>query len=498
MSVNSSKLSKSGYKWIRVSELFYRLNHTTNCSADYPGYEGLWCKLIMGVTSYAMMDNVVAIIHAPPNCAWAVRNFTSTNYSLYYGNPFLHMPSTNINRNSIIMGGGDNLEKTILEVDEAYKPAHICVFDSCSTALIADDITTIVENVKSRIGAKINYVPSAGFTAVALGKAIEEISTDYIKMMEKPETIISESVNILGQYKENFCPKRASKKGLYPDDAIELVRYIEALGLKVHRVLISGNNEYIKTAPQAALNLISCPTWGFPLAEKMYEEFGTPYLKNAIPMGIEATSKWIRELASYMNKNEIAEELIKNETEELLPLFYKTKELVEGKTALIECGRNSQTAFARPMALARLLQELGMQPYLFGLHPLELKAKAMDAEYFLNENFDHMILAGNYPYQQPINIPHIFEDLNLSSDKVIYFTEDVFPMAKSGEFDPSNTARVETGVHLRRIKDAPGRGVGFKGAKAIYRNIIEAVMASGRNNKASLYGRVHGRFYEFD
>jgi len=494
-----SKLSKQGYKWVSVSELFKEtpaLNCNDEISRKFPGYEGLWCKLIMSVTSYAMTNNTVAVIHGPANCAAAVRNFTSTNYALYYGNPFLHMPVTNIDQNGVISGGSENLIKTLQEVDRDYNPEHICVFDTCSTALIADDVKTAIKTAQKDCAAKINYIPAAGFTSPFLGKAIEECSTKYTDMMEVPEVVNEDSVNILGQYKESNCRKKKQCRGKYPDDAFELTRYIEALGLKPHRVMISGNHEYIKTAPQAKINVISCPTWGLPLAKKMRERFGTQYLKHSVPTGIESTARWIRDLAHLTNRHEQAEAFIENETGELKPILDEVKNLAKGKIALIECGRNSMTAFARPMGLARFLQELGMIPFLFGLHPLELKAKHMDLEYFLWDGFDPKILSGNYPYQQPININHVIEDLDLEQDQYIYFTHDVFPMARAGFFDPSNIAKVETGVHLRRVINAPGRGIGFRGAKALLQNISEAVMAAKRQNKPTLYGRVHGDFWE--
>lgn len=498
MTQTDSKLSKAGYKWQKVSEMFSETPPVTaHCELNkkFQGYTGLWCKLIMAVTSYAMTKNSVAVIHGPANCAWAVRNFCSTNYSLYYGNSFLHMPVTNIDQNSVIMGGTNALIKTLKEVDRDYNPEHIMVFDTCSTALTADDIESAINTAQKYCYAKINYVSSAGFTSIPLGKSIEEITVKYTDIMEPPSDILKDTVNILGQYKEQHrngkCCKNKQKK--YPDDAHELQRMIEAIGLKTHRILISGNLDYIKTAPQASVNVISCPTWGIPLAKKMQEKFNTPYLPNSVPIGINATSKWLCDLANYTGKQNEAEIFIAKEILELKEIFNKTKTLVEGKAALIECGRNSQTAFARPMALARALQELGMKPYLFGLHPVELKAKETDAEYFLSEGFDPMILNGNYAFQQPLNIAEVAKDLNLGEKEYIYFTQDVFPSAKMD----SNVPRVETGVHLRRVINAPGRGVGFRGAKALYQSIIEAVNYSSNNSKATLYGRVHGDFYEY-
>jgi len=497
-----SRLNKQGYRWVKVSEMFEETPpFGSNCEiqAKFPGYTGLWCRLIMAVTSYAMTKNSVAVIHGPSNCAWAVRNFCQTDYCLYYGNSFLHMPVTGIDQNDIISGGIDKLIKILKEVDKDYNPEHICIFDTCSTALIGDDVETAIKMADCR--AKVDYIPSAGFTTPPLGKSIEETSLRYAEMMENPMEVIENAVNIIGQYKEqqDFTgdkKKCGKNRGKYPDDASELVRMVESIGLKIHRILLSGNHDYIKTAPQAKVNIISCPTWGIPMAKRMKEKFGTEYVYQCIPMGIEPVKKWITELAGLTGKKIEAQEFIKKEVAELMPIFEQAKNYAQGKTALIECGRNSQTAFARPMALARLLEELGMSVRLFGLHPMELKAKAPDFEYFMNEGFDPLILNGNYAYQQPMNIANVIEDLGLQAGEFVYFTQDVFPAEKGGAFDPSNSPRVETGVHLRRVVNAPGRGVGFKGAKAIYQSIIDAIKLSQGNAKPTLYGRVHGNFYE--
>ncbi len=128
----------------------------------------------------------------------------------YYGNPFLHMPVTNIDEHLVVSGGYEALIKTLHEVDKDYNPEQICVFDTCSTALIADDIETAIVNAQKDCNAKINYIPSAGFTSVPLGKSIEEITVKYADMMEPPDEILKNTVNILGQYKEQPEDSHAS------------------------------------------------------------------------------------------------------------------------------------------------------------------------------------------------------------------------------------------------------------------------------------------------
>jgi nitrogenase molybdenum-iron protein alpha/beta subunit len=496
------ELLKQGYEWKKLSELYHLTPDpgTTQASEMFPGFEGLWCKLIMSVTAFATTENSVALIYGPLNCNWAIRNFKTTDYALYYGNAFIHMPTVNMDQNIIVMGGIDKLIEGIKEVDKHYKPEIIGIFDSCAPALMAEDINTVVNKVQPHCNATLKYFPSAGLAAPWLGKSIEEIASEYVNMMQ-PTNKIPDTVNIVGQYKEKFCIKRAQKNCHfhdYLDEGTELKQYIEALGLKLHRVLISGGHKYITTASEASINMISCPTWGYPIAEKMFERFITPYGRHSIPMGLESTNKWVRELGTLTKQQKKAETFILSQVDIIKPLMDKVKYHTKGRVALIECGRNTQTSFARAMALGRMCQELEMMPYFFNAHPLEIKAKKHDVDYFLYDNFNPDILFGAYPYQKPVSVISILKNLNLSENDFIYFTEDVFPFAKAESFDLSNAPKVETGVHLRRIKGAASRGMGYSGTISILNQINEALKTASRKNRPTLYSRLSGKFYEFE
>lgn len=495
-------LEALGYSWKKLSE-FYQLTPepgTKQASEMFPGFEGLWCKLIMSVTAFATTENSVALIYGPLNCNWAIRNFKTTDYALFYGNAFLHMPTVDIDQNVVVMGGLDKLIEGIKEVDKHYNPEIIGVFDSCAPALMGEDINTAVTEAQKHCQAKLKYFPSAGLAAPWLGKSIESIARNYVDIMQ-PTLKVPDSVNIIGQYKEKYCIKRAQKQCKfhdYLDEATELTKYVEALDLKLHRVLISGGPNYIRSASGASVNMISCPTWGYPLAHEMNERFFIPFGRHAIPMGFEATKKWILELAEFTNKKELANRFVMEKINESKELIQKVEKIVSGKLALIECGRNTQTSFARAMALGRMCAELGMKPYFFNAHPLEIKAKKYDVDYFLYDNFDPEFLFGSYPYHKPASIMSIMDDLNIAEDDFVYFTEDVFPFAKAGDFDLSSHTKVETGVHLRRIKAATSRGMGFSGANSLLMQILEAEKTSRRKAKPTLYARLTGNFYEFE
>lgn len=493
----------SGYYWKTLKDLYEGMPPVEAAELvdeAYPGYSGLWCRYIMTITNLAAVNNMVVLVHGPLSCLAAARNFKTTNYSLYYGQAFTHHPCTKMNEDQVVMGGVENLIESIKAVDRDYRPPLIVVLDTCAPALIGDDIQGAIDQVQPEVGAKVFHLPSPGFTSPWLGRTLEMCSEKYADLMEPPQKVDPEKVNILGQYKEKFCHKTPIVKDQqqwgfrdYPDDAQELARNIDALGLKLHRVLTSGDYDYIRTAPEAGVNAFSCPTWSYPLARAMKAKFGTPHLRHANPTGFESSAAWVRELATFTGRQERAEEYIASEWEQLAADYERCKEAVRGKVALLEGGRHSLTAFARPMAYGRMCRDLGMETYLFNVHPLEIKAKRDDVEYFLWDGYNPKVLGGPYAYNRPATVREVMDELGLDRSQVIYFIDDVFPFAAAGIADPCDVPRVDSSVHHRRVKGAPGRGIGFRGSRAYYRSILESVKAGSRGTRPTFYGRVNSK-----
>lgn len=108
------------------------------------------------------------------------------------------------------------------------------------------------------------------------------------------------------------------------------------------------------------------------------ERYGVPFIIEHMPLGIAATSKWIRATAAFFHLEEQAEKLIQNETRDLEAALEPLRPLFAGKTAMVSAGE------VRTLATAVLLQELGLKvlavrPYhfdQFGLPALEALERA--------------------------------------------------------------------------------------------------------------------------
>ena len=488
-----SKLKSEGYKWLPIKEAWESLPELDSKEINemFRGYSGIWCRYMWTVTSLSQMfKDVVVFSHATLSCVASAKNFLQTHFELHSALPFHYLPCTDMDENMVVMGGDEGLAEALREVDREYRPKLIAIVDSCSPFMIHDDVQRVIDELQDEVRAKMVFIPSPGFLGVECGKALEAIGPLIVStLMDPPEKKVPDAVNVLGFFYDTLFTEAEGRKH---GGSIEGYRHlIEGIGLKLHRIN-AGTYDYFRTAPEAAVNTIHTENWGYPMAREMEERFGVPWLKRQLPMGISGIRGWVMDLAKFMNKEEEAEKFLRAEEEKIMPLFEEAKKAAEGKVLLVECSRNSQSKYGEMMIYGRLGEELGMKPYIYSVHPVEFKSQRdalLSAEV---EGLSHYpILIGPYPYQQPVSVEDVIEDLGVAPDQCIYIYDDVFPYAKSGSYDPSNAPRYTVSVQMKRVKGASFLGVGYSGTAATYQGIIEAVKAAKRGGKyPTFYGRM--------
>lgn len=488
----SSRLKEQGYRWLPLKEAWEALPpiDTPEANEMFHGYEGVWCRYIWTVTYFQqLVKDVVVISHGPLSCVASAKNFMQTHFSLHCALPFSHSPCTSMDENMLITGGSDGLLDTLKRVDREYRPRLILIADTCASWMIHDDVEGVIRDAASDVRAKVIYTPSPGFSGVQGGKAMDLMCPQTALLMDPPQRKDPEGVNVIGVYYDTFFTEAQGRKNA--GNVEGYIHLIEGLGLHLHRYLNAGDYDYVRTAPEAAVNTVHAAIWGYPLAKAMEEKFGIPWIRHQLPMGLKGTRDWVWELAEHMGRQEEAERFIRKEEEALRPLFEEARALVEGKALLVECSRNSQAKVGEMLAYARLGQELGMIPYVYEVHPQELKSQVEDVVAFADvEGFNPLTLIGPYYYQFPVNVEDVIADIGFKPEDCVYIYDDVFPYAKAGSFDPSHAPRYTTSAQMKRVKGGSSWGTGYTGTAVTYRGLIESVKAAGRKNKPTLYGRV--------
>lgn len=468
----------------------------------FPGPVGLWCVYYVVVSWAHMIDRCVVLTHGPSGCLTAARTFLSQHYQEHFGNPFTHCFSDVITADTIILGGEESLTEAILQVDNDLKPKLILIINTCATDMIMDDIKGIARKLQPKVKAKLHPIEGAGYKSCMLDNRITAIKP-FAELWEPPKEIKKGYVNLLGNYKEAHGGpghKNKFEDILYPADSDELQRIVEGMGLKVHRVLMGAlDYDELVTTPEAEINAQVCCSWGYPLSWEMEKMFGTPWTKHNRPIGIEATKRWMDELAGAVGVKQQSDKFFNEEYKKIKDVSDACKKICKGKVAIIEAIRNALFANTRPMALARFAIEMGMTPYIINMHPLNLTGEYYATDYFIEDGYgDVKMIYDPYPWAKPFNVDVVIDDLGVSPAEAIYFPMDVFRHCKAPENDPSVVARFDGEQPFRRVRQA-ARGDGFTGAFATMRDIIAGVKgATRKKKKPTLMGRVYGKGFDFE
>jgi nitrogenase molybdenum-iron protein alpha chain len=327
--------------------------------------QGSICQLLPGTAMLTTIPDSVVIIHGSLGCGGAINMQTSNVRfrQLLAGekNPTGAIwMTTNLNENDVVTGGEEKLGKAILEAERRFRPAAIIVVSSCVPGIIGDDIDGVAARLQLQVNAKILPVHCEGFKtsimATAYDAIFHSISRNLLEREDENEKVI---VDELKEAKENirrsklvnlmnFASMSAGEQG-------ELVRLICALGLTPQVFPCYSHPEKFVDATEAALSISSCPTHDDYFLKHLHEKYGVPYIIRHMPIGIESTNDWLREIASFFHIEDVAEKVIEQETTELNKALEPIRANLKGKKALLSAGE------VRAFATAVLLQELGME-----------------------------------------------------------------------------------------------------------------------------------------
>lgn len=336
--------------------------------------QGSICQLLPGSAILNSIPDSVVIIHGAIGCGGAghsqnagirwrqiLKGDTNPRGTLWL--------STNLNERDVVGGGEEKLTQAILEADRRYRPASIIVVSSCVPGIIGDDIDGVAARLQPQVNGVILPVHCEGFKTKIMATAYDAIYHAISRNLLQPPV---ENYSITDYEWEQAREKiRRSKlvnllnvSSMGPADEQELTRLLNALGLEVNIYPCFAHPEDMQYATEAALSISICPTHDDYFVKHLKAAYGVPYILQHMPIGIENTNLWLRQIAGFFGQEDVAEKIIARENGELLEALAPIRENLQGKKALLSAGE------VRTLATAGYLQELGLQivalrPYHF-------------------------------------------------------------------------------------------------------------------------------------
>jgi nitrogenase molybdenum-iron protein alpha/beta subunit len=295
---------------------------------------GSHCPMHTSMHVATSIKGLSSLVIGTSECAYYSRMIA--DHAKKYNDQDLHY-SYVLDANEVVFGCREGLIRAIKEMDAEGAKA-IMLIVTCIPELIGEDMEAILYEVQDEVNAYLLPIEVAHFKhnghPAGIWKTFEALS----KVMN-PLPKNKNKVNIIGRFSQS-----------------ELFKEMESKGIELN--FLRGNNQlkdFIK-APAATLNIVT-EADGLPLAKKMKDRFGIPY----IPLHDHYSIKQIEEGYDQIEKElgiwlQIQEE--KKQTLLLLENEVKDIGVESGKTFVIT------NQMASPLPVSLYLTKLGLEPLL--------------------------------------------------------------------------------------------------------------------------------------
>ncbi|MDR0906893.1 MAG: hypothetical protein LBN00_12125 [Oscillospiraceae bacterium] len=250
------------------------------------------CALSGALVTVTSLPGVVPIVHAASGCAGnlsGVAAFGGGNYGS--GNCGAGtIPTSSITETEIVFGGAERLREEIQSTFELMDAELYVVATGCMTEMIGDDTGGVVNEFSGDYPIIAISTPSfKGDSYAGYEIALDGIFNRFLPRGDAKKD--AKLVNIFGVIPA-YDP-------FFRGDLEELARLIGRLGLRANTFFTPDQTfDNIRSAPNAALNIVFSRAYGIGFAERFEERHGTPFWVTDLPIGPEATDAFLTELAA--------------------------------------------------------------------------------------------------------------------------------------------------------------------------------------------------------
>lgn len=298
------------------------------------------CALFGAYRALAWVRDAVIVQHSVVGCNWGTLAMAQSR--LYD----IRQASTVIYEDDVIYGGCGLVTQALREIDALYPDCSTAfVISGCVPNMIGDDVQAAVAEYTGR--KQIVCVSAPGY-AGSESKGMERALLQLASLCRPCERTTAPSINIFG----------VTAADPYALNDLQILRGLLASKIKINCAVQDCCAAELARLPAAHLNIVF--GGGVQLAQKLQQDYGTPYVELAYPYGVQGMLDFLQILERELTvdlaavRNNIIEEskALVRKTAVLLPALYGLPAALAGSGAQLE-------------GMRRFVQrELGMEPVI--------------------------------------------------------------------------------------------------------------------------------------
>jgi len=421
------------------------------------------CKFFTSFYVINGIRHVVPLVHGPTGCPLWVSDFVRTRECCEFrGVPLEPVACTSLDESNIIYGGEGKLLEAVKEADKRYHPDLIVILSCCCSGIIGDDVESVAREAEKSVNCRVLALRSEGFGG-DFRSGYEDAFKVIMDLMEPPKRKRKGTINIIGA---RWGPTLTE----FNQDLDEITRLLDEVGIKVNAIIAGGCTvEEIRRAREVELNASWCYDWGQKLGDLIEERFGIPYSRTGLPYGLKATEEWLLGVAQPLGMEKQALEVIKRETEGVLPDLAYLRQVLGGKTALIEV-----TEFPGPiraLSLARMAEEFNAHPVVLNIHPYTIKERMPSIKFLIESGVNPEIILTKGLFR--LGSFRSSRETELELEAIVQDFDDLIFFGNSARYPPCPV------VNLTLMNPSYHPHYGFRGIRNIAALVKHAINNNG-------------------
>jgi nitrogenase molybdenum-iron protein beta chain len=281
------------------------------------------CALSGALAAISTMPDVVPVIHSALGCGGGLS--LSTHFGAgYLGSGYcsgFSAPSSGITERESVFGGNERLQEQISSTLELIRAKLYVVATSCMTEMIGDDVFGVVNEFADdgKPVIAINTPSFKGDSYAGYEILLDGIFNRYLPASNEKDAKLINLFGVVPAYDPFF-------RG----DLEELSRLISALGFRANTFFTPDQTfENILSASKATLNIVFSRVYGEDFAKRFEEKHGTPFWVTDLPIGAEATDRFLTEFGTRLGVSRTrVNRLIEKENTEYYGYFARAADLI--------------------------------------------------------------------------------------------------------------------------------------------------------------------------
>ncbi|MCD8361780.1 MAG: AAA family ATPase [Lachnospiraceae bacterium] len=342
------------------------------------------CAFNGAATAAINLKDALVIAHSPKACAFYTwQNISSPGRKNLFNRGILmpsaispHFECTEMEQSDVVFGGIERLREAVTKAISRH-PGAVVVISSCVSGITGDDIRSL--EALSTPEVPVITIPADGDIA---GDYMEGIRLATHTLAQK---LIDPSIRPQGRL-VNLVGETGVSNNREVDFRI-VKSWLDAMDISIGcRYLGESTCAQMRNFLAAPLNILANDNAeGRELKSWLSETYGCTFLDEALPVGFEATARWLRKLGSIFDCTEEAEKLIAGQHELYLEEIERWKPVFQGKRVFMTTiNTNMDWLLDAADAVGLRFVFIGVMNYL----RQPVKITDHPEKYPIDENFD--------------------------------------------------------------------------------------------------------------